>query len=86
MERALEVFATPGEGNMAGVPHRNFQKHLAVVLANSAQRSGVEPPPDLPQRDGESAHEAFRAWWERVRDRLTPQDPWLPALAEQKVD
>ncbi len=87
--RALRVFETAGDASMAGVPHRNFQKHLLTVLSNSAARSGVEPPPRVHARPPSEAAESFAAlrdWVESVRDRLTLHDPWFADLSAQKLD
>ena len=99
MPRALQVFATPGKSNMEGVPHRNLQKRLLVLLSNSANHSEVPAPlanfnaPEQPD-DGED-HEAamiakqyehFRSWWKEQGAKIEVSDPWLPLLETQKVD
>jgi hypothetical protein len=88
--RALEVFREPPEeekvklGGMAGVPHRNLQKRLLVVLSNSAQASGVSQPV-LPEDEAKRL-DALVKWWKQHAEKVTPQDPWLKILEKQKVD
>lgn len=82
MDRVLEVFATPGKSNMEGVPHRNLQKRVLVLLSNSAKQSG------LPQLVLESETEPtfFKKWWTENAAHLTLFDPWRAPLEKQKVD
>ena len=88
--RALEVFRDlPKEqkdelGGMAGVPHRNLQKRVLVLLSNSAQ-AGAVPQPVLPE-DEDKQHDALTKWWKQHAEKVTPQDPWLKLLEKQKVD
>jgi hypothetical protein len=56
--RALEVFAVEGPTNMAGVPHRNLQKRLLVLLSNSAHKNGITQPafkPEITYNESESS-------------------------------
>jgi hypothetical protein len=88
--RALEVFRDlPAEqkdklGGMAGVPHRNLQKRVLVLLSNSARAGGV-PQPALPENE-EKRLDALLKWWKQHAEKITPQDPWLKLLEKQKVD
>ncbi|MHC4528162.1 MAG: hypothetical protein ACYS29_09820, partial [Planctomycetota bacterium] len=98
--RALKVFQTPGEGGMRGVPHRNLQKRLMVLLSNSARKSELPqptPPEDSPGREpkhtrrspedrSKTIYEYFAEWWRKNEANLTLDDPWLAELKKQKVD
>ena len=97
MPRALRVFATPGEGSMAGVAHRNLGKRLLVLLSNSAHRSRVPAPlvgfvaPAISGDDDEKArvmaqYEHLRNWWKTHEAKIELKDPWLPLLEAQKID
>ncbi len=97
MPRALEVFSIPGESNMEGVPHRNLQKRLLVLLSNSADKSGVaQPSPPRGELDADSeaelskaqtkAYEYFRSWWNANQKEIVMSDPWADILEKQKVD
>lgn len=98
MPRALEVFSSMGESNMAGVPHRNLQKRLLVLLSNSCKASNITMPDILygtRDRTGrwkggsvspQKAREDNLAWWDRTKGRLRIHDPWLPELTRQKID
>ncbi|MBA4191106.1 MAG: hypothetical protein C0467_24235 [Planctomycetaceae bacterium] len=88
--RALEVFRElPKEqkierGGMAGVPHRNLQKRVLVLLSNSAQ-AGAVPPPTLAEDEAKQL-DSLVQWWKKHAEKVTPQDPWLNLLEKQKVD
>ncbi len=95
--RALEVFSTPGESNMEGVPHRNLQKRLLVLLSNSAGKSGIaqpSPPPREFDADSEAefskvqtkTYEYLRSWWNANQKEIVMSDPWAEILEKQKVD
>jgi hypothetical protein len=97
MPRALDVFATSGPSNMAGVPHSNLQKRVLTLLSNSAHKSGIPQPSiaiELSYSDSESArrekqkkiHQDFLTWWDINKDRIILYDPWLSLLESQKVD
>jgi hypothetical protein len=93
IDRALEVFSTIREGGMAGVPHRNLQLRLQVLLSNSAKRSGLaqpEPPSGVvPPRDDEEQtrlHSYYLEWWRANAEKAMLHDPWLELLEKQKVD
>jgi hypothetical protein len=95
--RALEVFATAGHTNMSGVPHRNLQKRVAVLISNSAHRSHLQAT-SFPILNDEYKNESERntaqeriyqyyiAWWNINKDKVTLFDPWLSILERQKVD
>ena len=95
--RALEAFATDGPQNMAGVPHRNLQSRMLVLLSNSARQSSLSPSPlvtatvhhgeapagtDQPRK----TYQSLVNWWEANQDQVTLYDPWLALLELQKVD
>jgi hypothetical protein len=84
MARALEVYANDGKSNMEGVPHRNLQKRLLVLLSNSAQSSGVEMPHF--QLGGDDGGKPIKQWWSQVKSKIKLHDPWLELLEKQKVD
>lgn len=92
--RALKVLETNGKGNMEGVPHRNLQKRLLVLLSNSAKKSGVAQPLDgfsyASGEDEESSakiqYQHVAKWWETNQEKIKLDDPWLPLLEKQKVD
>lgn len=94
MPRALRVLETAGDGSMTGVPHRNLQKRLLVLLSNSAKKSGVTQPLDGFVYTGEYNETLFaqkqaaflKSWWQKHELQITLSDPWLPLLEEQKVD
>ena len=94
LPRALEMLSTTGELNMAGAPHRNLQKRLAVLLSNSAMASHIDQPPNLSEFDAETesakhqmgVYEAYRNWWNSCQKKITLTDPWLETLDKQKVD
>jgi hypothetical protein len=97
MPRALDVLATAGLSNMAGVPHLNLQKRVLTLLSNSAHKSGIPQPStavEISYSDSESArrekqkkiHQDFLTWWDVNKDRITLYDPWLSLLELQKVD
>jgi hypothetical protein len=95
--RTLEVLSTPGNSNMEGVPHRNLQKRLLVLLSNSADRSGI-PQPSSPPGESDADSEAqlsklqtktfeyFRSWWQANQREIVLSDPWADILEKQKVD
>ncbi|MHC5058192.1 MAG: hypothetical protein ACYTKD_26335, partial [Planctomycetota bacterium] len=96
MPRALEVLATLGKSNMEGVPHRNLQKRLRVLLSNVARASGL-PRPSPPEvdihRDYDRAedrardiHRYFARWWDAHGEKAVLRDPWLPILEKRKID
>ena len=88
--RALEGFRQPPEEerdlmeSMVGVPHRNLQKRLLVLLSNSARRSNV-PQPSLPEAE-EKQFDCLVSWWKQHGDKVTLRDPWMRVLEQQKVD
>lgn len=91
LSRALKVFATRGEYGMVGVPHRNLQKRLMVLLSNSAKASGLPqpmPPPVHEEKEEsfQELHKFYVGWWDLNRGRLIVRDPWLGMPASQKVD
>ena len=98
MPRALRVFEAPGESNMEGVPHRNLQKRVLVLLSNSAKKSAMpqplanfQPPQSDEEEDSENRHAQklsshIRAWWKQHEQKIELHDPWLPILEQQKVD
>jgi hypothetical protein len=91
MLRALEVFATSGVSNMAGVPHRNLQKRLMVLLSNTAKASNLsQPTPPEYEREDEAnqkkIYDAYQEWWKANGEKAAISDPWLPLLGKQKVD
>jgi hypothetical protein len=97
IERALEVFALEGPSNMAGVPHRNLQKRLSVLLSNSAHKSGLQQPiflaaEPLNERGSERKEEQKKiyqeclTWWQANKDKVILYDPWFSILERQKVD
>jgi hypothetical protein len=97
MPRALDVFATAGPSNMAGVPHSNLQKRVLTLLSNSAHKSSLPQPSTAVKifyGDSESErrekqkkiHQDFLAWWDVNKDRIILYDPWLSLLEIQKVD
>jgi hypothetical protein len=97
MPRALDVFATAGPSNMAGVPHLNLQKRVLTLLSNSAHKSSIPQPStsvDISYSDSESVrrekqrkiHQDFLTWWNVNKDRIILYDPWLRLLETQKVD
>jgi hypothetical protein len=88
--RALEVFRElpadqkENQFGMAGVPHRNLQKRVLVLLSNSARAGGV-PQPRLPESEEKQFADLIE-WWKRHGDRVVLSDPWLKVLERQKVD
>jgi hypothetical protein len=95
--RAIEVFSTPGETNMEGVPHRNLQKRLSVLLSNSAAASRIaqpSPPHSESNVDSEAdlskfqaqTHEYFRSWWNANQETIVMANPWAEILENQKID
>ena len=95
--RAIEVFSTFGETNMASVPHRNLQKRLLVLLSNSAGSSGIaQPSPPLSESNAETEaelpksqtkqYEYFRSWWNTNQKKITISNPWAEILEKQKID
>jgi hypothetical protein len=89
--RAMEVFATRDDYGMSGVPHRNLQKRLMVLLSNSAKASGLAQPdpPAVSTEKPESYKGLYRfytQWWEANKEKMTLSDPWLPILKQKKVD
>lgn len=99
MPRALQIFASEGKSNMEGVPHRNLQKRLLVLLSNSARHSKVPRPlADFEKSkpsDNEGENEVTRSarqyehlqkWWKQHQEKIELHDPWLPLLEKQKVD
>ncbi len=84
--RALKLFAKKvSPGGMAGVPHRNLQKRLLVLLSNAACKAGVQQPVANTYTLAK-AHASLLAWWKQHKAKLTLSDPWLAVLAKQKVD
>jgi hypothetical protein len=89
--RTLEVFSTGGPSNMEGVPHRNLQKRLIVLLSNTAKASGfAQPRPPLVESDDDAdyrkLHDFYKGWWAANADKAVLTDPWLELLEKQKVD
>ncbi len=89
--RALRVLASPADGGMGGVAHRNLQKRVLVLLSNSAKASGVAQPtpPVVKRRTSESRpliYSYYLHWWWENRSRIVLHDPWLETLKKQKVD
>ncbi len=86
--RALQVFKTPGATNMVGVPHKNLQKRVLVLLSNSSKTSGVDMPAvkwPIEDRTVET-FATLSNWWEQNEERITLHDPWFENLEKQKVD
>ncbi|HOD81664.1 MAG: hypothetical protein BWX88_01854 [Planctomycetes bacterium ADurb.Bin126] len=93
VERMLGVFNEPGESNMAGVPHRNLQKRVMVLMSNSAKASGLpQPSPLRLQEDNDEARSTkaigayYLKWFQDNRQNLVLHDPWLAELSRQKMD
>jgi len=101
MPRALEVFDTEDTpGGMAGVPHRNLQLRLFVLLSNSCKASGMEMPQivlasaarPVPVKDESLDQQAPKKenknleWWNQHKETITLCDPWLNELRKQKID
>jgi hypothetical protein len=91
VSRALRVLASPADGGMGGMAHRNLQKRVLVLLSNSAKASGVAQPapPVLKRRSPESQrliYDYHLNWWWKNRSRIVLHDPWFPMLKEQRVD
>lgn len=101
MPRALEVFdADDSPGGMVGVPHRNLQLRLLVLLSNSCKASGMEMPQivlasaarPVQAKDESLAQQALKKenknleWWIEHKDTITLSDPWLNDLREQRID
>ena len=86
MPRALEVFLSRGEYGMAGVPHRNLQKRLLVLLSNSCKAAGIP----MPNVKAGSKHDYVRwgmhEWWHDNKDEIIINDPWFHDLSKQKID
>jgi hypothetical protein len=87
--RALEVFRTPPEGQsnasgIAGVPHRNLQKRLLVLLSNAAHGGNVRQPV-LPEEEKQQMSYLVK-WWKQYGDKAILRDPWFKILESQKVD
>ena len=86
MPRALKLFSHKvSPGGMAGVPHRNLQKRLLVLLSNAACKAGVKQPLPtayLPPKP----YGPLLAWWKRHQAKLVLEDPWLKVLEKQKMD
>lgn len=93
MLRALELFTSPGPSNMEGVPHKNLQRRLIVLLSNSAATSGapeVENRLEAYERNGDGNFSEvaryYREYWDQHGDAITLADPWLEHCALRKVD
>lgn len=98
MPRVLRVFEASGKSNMEGVPHRNLQKRVLVLLSNSAKKSALpqpladfQPPQESEEDDSENRYAQklashLRAWWKQHEQKIELDDPWLPILEQQKVD
>jgi hypothetical protein len=84
LERAMKVFDAPGKDNMEGVPHRNLQKQMLVLLSNSAAASGVPQPPS--SVSGKGVYEGIREWYRANGGKLKLVDKWGDELAKQRVD
>jgi hypothetical protein len=86
--RALRLLENDGDPQMVGVPHRNLQKRLLVLLSNSAKASGLPPLPIPPGASYEprNSRQVLEEWWKEYRDRVILTDPWLPVWEAQKVD
>jgi hypothetical protein len=69
---------------MDGVPHRNLQKRVLVLLSNSAHAGGV-PQPSLPEDDARRL-EYLARWWKAHGEKVVLRDPWLGVLEKQKID
>ncbi len=91
MPRALEMLASNGPDHMAGVPHRNLQKRLIVLLSNSAKASGLilVDTSDMDQAMRiplDDLHAKLTTWWTANQKNIVIHDPWLPHCEAQKVD
>ena len=91
--RLLRVFDETGPSNMAGVPHRNLQKRILVLLSNSAAASGLPQPLSSGAANSARLHRELSdvrtelgEWWEREGDRVRLVDPWLEELRSKRVD
>ncbi|MHB9022646.1 MAG: hypothetical protein ACYC7E_00495 [Armatimonadota bacterium] len=91
MPRALQAFQYEFENSQDRI---FLDYRLAALLSNAAQASGVPAPPVFHRPYAEvneleaarDRYQRYQAWWELYKDRLKVADPWLPALAEQKID
>jgi len=101
MPRALEVFdKEDSPGGMVGVPHRNLQMRLLVIISNSCKASGMEMPQialasetrPVQVKDESLAQQAPKKdnknleWWNQHKETITLSDPWLNELRKQKID
>lgn len=86
--RALEVFKSHGGKNMIGVPHRNLQKRVVILLSNSSCFSGITMPEiDLTNKsDTENIYLELFEWWDKRKDKIKLIDAWLDYLKKQKID
>lgn len=96
LEKSFDVFKTEGEKNMVGVPHRNLQKRLIVLLSNSAKYSNIPSFQTCIKNynttsfngdnNSDSKYDIILKWWNEYGDDLKIHDPWLDELEKQKVD
>ena len=85
--RLLEVFTGPLRLDNKQTPfQRQICQQALVLFSNSAQKSGVAPPPRAPTYLEYTDPTEIRAWWTQNADRILLHDPWMEKLARQKID
>lgn len=72
-------------------PGSNFLEDLKALLSNAACRAKLRLPEfknsySNPVQNDKSRHQFYLDWWKTHEAKLQVSDPWLPILANQKVD
>ena len=83
MPRALRVFNSRGNDDLSSACHRNLQKRLLLLLANSCKASGIEMP-DVAIGPGETLK--MLEWWTANQDKIVIHPPPREIVRRQEVD